>query len=143
MGLNRTKTVVIFWKIWYEKSKKNRALKPRRSRPSETALRLRSFPRRGAAAMRKFFFQKKSKLKVFFTKFIILIVFSDIFSLCLGTINEIFHKIKENSFSIRFDEKMKILLTTKSFLRMNLWYCDTKIGVKRKHFFRNHVFSHP
>ena len=44
-----------------EKSKKNFTLKPRRSRPSETALRLRIFPRGGPPLGEKNF-QKKSKL---------------------------------------------------------------------------------
>ena len=49
-----------------EKSKKNFTLKPRRSQPSETALRLRTFPR-GAPPLGENFFQKKSKLMIFFT----------------------------------------------------------------------------
>ena len=44
-----------------EKSKKNFTLKPRRSRPSETALRLRSFPR-GGPPLGENFFSKKIKI---------------------------------------------------------------------------------
>ena len=47
-----------------EKSKKNFTLKPRRSRPSETALRLRSFPR-GAPPLGENFFSKKIKINDF------------------------------------------------------------------------------
>ena len=45
-----------------EKSKKNFTLKPRHSRPSETVLRLRIFPRGGPPLVEKKFFSKKIKI---------------------------------------------------------------------------------
>ena len=57
------------------KNEKNHTFKPRHSRPSETALRLRSFPR-GGPPLAEFFFSKKSKSMIFFTKFIVFIVFT-------------------------------------------------------------------